>query len=109
MKNSIGLVFAGLLVCCALLAAGCTGTGEDTTAAPSEINFGYQPSTHQVAYMLAMNKGWWSETLAPYGITVDKLSQPLQMGWTQRLLLRFRLRALILLCALTLTISLRQI
>ena len=78
MKNSIGLALAGLLVCCALLAAGCTGTGEDTTTAPSEINFGYQPSTHQVAYMLAMNKGWWSETLTPYGITVDKTKNEFQ-------------------------------
>src|SRR5690606_15589023 len=31
-------------------------------------NIGYQPSTHQIAYMTAAEKGWWQEDLAPYGI-----------------------------------------
>lgn len=34
----------------------------------SKITFGYQPSTHQIAYMTAAEKGMWKEDLAPYGI-----------------------------------------
>lgn len=49
------------------------GTDENVTAteAPTitELNIGYQPSTHQIAYMTAYEKGWWQEDLAPYGIT----------------------------------------
>ena len=32
------------------------------------IRFGYQPSTHQVAFMLAMEKGWWQSDLARLGV-----------------------------------------
>ena len=32
------------------------------------INIGYQPSTHQIAAMLASEKGWWEEDLAKFGI-----------------------------------------
>lgn len=35
----------------------------------TELNIGYQPSTHQVAYMTAYEKGWWQADLEPYGIT----------------------------------------
>lgn len=47
------------------------GTDENVTEAPAvtELSFGYQPSTHQIAYMTAYEKGWWQEDLAPYGIT----------------------------------------
>lgn len=48
------------------------GTDENGTAeapAITELNIGYQPSTHQIAYMTAYEKGWWQEDLAPYGIT----------------------------------------
>jgi NitT/TauT family transport system substrate-binding protein len=49
------------------------GTDENVTAteapAITELNIGYQPSTHQIAYMTAYEKGWWQEDLAPYGIT----------------------------------------
>jgi len=34
----------------------------------SRLTFGYQPSTHQIAYMTAMDKGWWRERLAPLGV-----------------------------------------
>ena len=30
----------------------------------STINIGYQPSTHQIAAMLASEKGWWEEDLS---------------------------------------------
>lgn len=56
-----------------ILVSGCAsnkGTNENVTETPTitELNFGYQPSTHQIAYMTAYEKGWWKEDLAPYGI-----------------------------------------
>lgn len=32
------------------------------------IRFGYQPSTHQVAFMVAMEEGWWQNDLARLGV-----------------------------------------
>ena len=56
-----------LTIFVASLAAGCVGqSGESQT---TELRIGYQPSTHQMAHMTAMEKGWWSQDLAPYGIT----------------------------------------
>jgi NitT/TauT family transport system substrate-binding protein len=63
-----------------LIAAGCTqsaGTAStSTTATPAtasapikELRIGYQPSTHQMAEITAMNKGWWQQDLAPLGVT----------------------------------------
>jgi ABC-type nitrate/sulfonate/bicarbonate transport system substrate-binding protein len=33
-----------------------------------EIHIGYQPSTHQIAAMLAAEKGWWEADLNKFGI-----------------------------------------
>lgn len=55
-----GVLF--LLLSVALI-AGCTGEERRT-----ELRIGYQPSTHQMAHITAMEKGWWQEDLAPYGI-----------------------------------------
>jgi NitT/TauT family transport system substrate-binding protein len=33
------------------------------------LHIGYQPSTHQIAEMVAAEKGWWVEDLKPFGIT----------------------------------------
>ena len=55
-----------------LLVAGCTqpsGTANTTTAAPVKtLVIGYQPSTHQMAEITAMSKGWWQQDLAPFGV-----------------------------------------
>jgi len=32
------------------------------------LRIGYQPSTHQIAHMIAMKKGWWKEDLKKHGI-----------------------------------------
>jgi NitT/TauT family transport system substrate-binding protein len=32
------------------------------------LRIGYQPSTHQIAEMVAAEKGWWKEDLKPFGI-----------------------------------------
>ncbi len=51
-----------------VLVSGCTGTGGDTQQIDT-LRIGYQPSTHQIAEMTALEKGWWQEDLAPYGVT----------------------------------------
>ncbi|MCK4734139.1 MAG: aliphatic sulfonate ABC transporter substrate-binding protein [Methanophagales archaeon] len=34
----------------------------------TELHIGYQPSTHQIAHMTAMEKGWWESDLNRFGI-----------------------------------------
>lgn len=48
---------------------------ESTLAAPTKVpgnittlRIGYQPSTHQIAEMVAAAKGWWAEDLKPFGV-----------------------------------------
>ena len=57
-----------------LLAAfsGCVESPEEDgveEATMTHLRIGYQPSTHQIAEMIAMEKGWWKEDLAEFGIT----------------------------------------
>ena len=42
---------------------------EEPDTVMTHLSIGYQPSTHQVAEMVAMDKGWWKDDLAPFGIT----------------------------------------
>ena len=79
MKITAIALFAVALL---LLAAGCTSafgycrlgnpSGSVAPAASSapltELRIGYQPSTHQMAEITAMNKGWWQQDLAPLGV-----------------------------------------
>jgi NitT/TauT family transport system substrate-binding protein len=57
-----------------LLIAGCTQPTGTTTPVPTtvapikELRIGYQPSTHQMAEITAMAKGWWEQDLAPFGV-----------------------------------------
>jgi NitT/TauT family transport system substrate-binding protein len=62
--TAIALVAIALL----LITAGCTQPGTNTTVPIKELRIGYQPSTHQMAEVTAMAKGWWQQDLAPYGI-----------------------------------------
>jgi NitT/TauT family transport system substrate-binding protein len=64
LKKSSILILTLLLVA-SIFVSGCADNEDEIT----ELNFGYQPSTHQIAYMTAYEKGWWQEDLAPYGIT----------------------------------------
>ena len=41
-------------------------------ASQTVLNIGYQPSTHQIAEMVAFEKGWWQDELKPFGITEVK-------------------------------------
>ncbi|AKB15742.1 ABC-type nitrate/sulfonate/bicarbonate transport systems, periplasmic component [Methanosarcina thermophila CHTI-55] len=60
--KKIGIFTLILLLLASIFVSGCAS--DDLT----ELNIGYQPSTHQIAYMTAAEKGWWQEDLAPYGI-----------------------------------------
>ena len=66
--TAIALVAIALL----MLAAGCTqpsGTKTTSNVTPvKELRIGYQPSTHQMAEITAMEKGWWQQDLAPLGV-----------------------------------------
>ncbi|WP_321429441.1 ABC transporter substrate-binding protein [uncultured Methanolobus sp.] len=69
LASTLFLVIALVL---AVFVSGCTedtaDQEEDQADAITELTFGYQPSTHQIAYMTAKEKGWWLEDLEPYGI-----------------------------------------
>ena len=52
-------VFAAMFVGC---------IEEKAPAKMTTITIGYQPSTHQIAAMLAEDKGWWKEDLSTFGI-----------------------------------------
>ncbi|MEN6395702.1 MAG: ABC transporter substrate-binding protein [Methanoregula sp.] len=67
------IVLIALALVLVVFTAGCTqspGTSATTSnpTAIKVIRIGYQPSTHQMAEITAMNKGWWAEDLAPYGV-----------------------------------------
>ncbi|MDD3974119.1 MAG: ABC transporter substrate-binding protein [Methanothrix soehngenii] len=44
----------------------------DKSAGITTLRIGYQPSTHQIAEMVASEMGWWAEDLSPFGITEIK-------------------------------------
>jgi len=66
MRPITTILLAVALVAAFALVAGCTGTDTEKV---THLRIGYQPSTHQVAHMTAMEKGWWQEDLAPLGVT----------------------------------------
>jgi NitT/TauT family transport system substrate-binding protein len=66
MKPITAILLAAVLVVALAFASGCTGTSEQQV---TSLRIGYQPSTHQIAEMTAMEKGWWQDDLAPFGIT----------------------------------------
>jgi len=72
MKTMKVVAVALVAVALLMIAAGCTqpsGTTTTSTATPiKELRIGYQPSTHQMAEITAMEKGWFAEDLAPLGV-----------------------------------------
>jgi len=58
------------LVLIAAVVIGCLGCISPPQEKPklTMLRIGYQPSTHQVAEMVAAEKGWWREDLKPFGI-----------------------------------------
>jgi NitT/TauT family transport system substrate-binding protein len=65
-------VIALIAIALLLITAGCTQpavTPGTTTAAPiKDLRIAYQPSTHQMAAITALQKGWFAEDLAPLGV-----------------------------------------
>jgi NitT/TauT family transport system substrate-binding protein len=60
-----------LAVALVILTVGCTQQATPPQGAKvtiSDLRIGYQPSTHQMAEITAMNKGWWQQDLAPLGV-----------------------------------------
>jgi NitT/TauT family transport system substrate-binding protein len=65
-KRIMASVIAIVTIAAAVLFVGCIE--EKAPAKMTTLNIGYQPSTHQIAAMLAADKGWWAEDLAQFGI-----------------------------------------
>jgi NitT/TauT family transport system substrate-binding protein len=79
MKSSTIAAVALLAIALLLITAGCTqpsgtATTSATKAATSasapvkELRIGYQPSTHQMAEVTAMEKGWFKQDLGALGV-----------------------------------------
>jgi NitT/TauT family transport system substrate-binding protein len=66
MKTLKVIIIVLITIAIVLLTAGCVQPA--TTAKVTEVRIGYQPSTHQMAHAVAMDKGWWQQDLAPYGV-----------------------------------------
>ncbi|RJS75565.1 ABC transporter substrate-binding protein [Methanophagales archaeon] len=62
----IGGIMAVGIIAVVVFGIGCIE--EKAPAEMTTLNIGYQPSTHQIAAMLASEKGWWEEDLAQFGI-----------------------------------------
>jgi NitT/TauT family transport system substrate-binding protein len=74
--KKLSIIALVLLMVTSIFVSGCASndnksneSGVNETSTLTELNIGYQPSTHQIAYMTAAEKGWWKADLAPYGIT----------------------------------------
>ena len=65
-KRSIASLIAIGAIVVAVMVVGCVD--DETPTEMTTINIGYQPSTHQIAAMLAHEKGWWEEDLAEFGV-----------------------------------------
>ena len=67
-------IFIAILVAAVVLVIlGCISWPEKKPAEKiTTLKIGYQPSTHQIAEMVAAEKGWWVEDLKSFGITEIK-------------------------------------
>ena len=61
-------VFLGLFLSVVLASSGCIFPPEKKPENITTLRIGYQPSTHQVAEMVAADLDWWSEDLEPFGV-----------------------------------------
>jgi NitT/TauT family transport system substrate-binding protein len=74
-------IIIAILAVVAVISLGCISSPEKQENASakeamagkiSTLRIGYQPSTHQIAEMVASEKGWWKDDLKPFGITEVK-------------------------------------
>jgi len=65
------IIFLAILTAVVVTTLGCISSPENKqpTENAMTLRIGYQPSTHQVAEMVAMDKGWWMQDLEPFGVT----------------------------------------
>jgi NitT/TauT family transport system substrate-binding protein len=63
-RSIVGLIAIVGFTAAVVISLGCLEEEPELT----KINMGYQPSTHQLAAMVAAEKGWWEEDLRAYGI-----------------------------------------
>jgi len=63
-RSIAGLIAIVGLIAAVVISLGCVEEKPKVT----KINMGYQPSIHQLAAMVAAEKGWWEEDLSTYGI-----------------------------------------
>jgi NitT/TauT family transport system substrate-binding protein len=69
-------VFMAILAAVVVLSLGCISptdeggkAAEKKSAGITTLRIGYQPSTHQIAEIVAAEKGWWKEDLQPFGVS----------------------------------------
>ena len=91
--KKLGILALTLLLVASIFVSGCASnkegneSGAKEASAITELKFGYQPSTHQIAYMTADAKGWWKADLAPFGITkINRITNSRQARLKCRLL-----------------------
>jgi NitT/TauT family transport system substrate-binding protein len=65
--NKISVFLVMLVASITVLFAAIPVVAEDSQS-KEIINIGYQPSTHQLAFMTAYQKGYYNETLSPLGV-----------------------------------------
>ncbi|HID26616.1 MAG TPA: ABC transporter substrate-binding protein [Methanosarcinales archaeon] len=73
MKREIYKIAISSIIAIALIVfSGCIS--EPHEGKLTTLRIGYQPSTHQLAHVTAMEKGWWEQDLKPFGIkkVIDK-------------------------------------
>lgn len=65
------IIFLAILAAVVVTTLGCISSPEKKQPAENALTLriGYQPSTHQIAEMAAMDKGWWMQDLKPFGVT----------------------------------------
>ena len=78
-------IIMAILAAVVVMSLGCISAPEKKENATQEagagaittLRIGYQPSTHQIAEMVAYEKGWWAEDLKPFGITkIEEIQFP---------------------------------
>lgn len=62
------LIFLALVAVVVLVSLGCISPEKKSEQQVTTLSIGYQPSTHQIAEMVAAEKGWWAEDLKPFGV-----------------------------------------
>jgi NitT/TauT family transport system substrate-binding protein len=63
------LILIDVLAAVVVISLGCISAPEKKVPGNiTTLRIGYQPSTHQLAEMVASAKGWWAEDLKPFGV-----------------------------------------